>query len=105
MAFIEAHERFPMPTPALRAWRDASSGQLPSEEKFPTLRLSQTDEKYMTAINGISFVGVALTALGVVLMALGTPDGNFVAGAGCLLFAVAGVWMRLTARRHSQLNS
>ena len=103
MESLEAKEIYSIP--ASFPWCIAISESQPSGDEFPTLRLSRTDGKDMTVIYGISFVGVALTALGVALMVLGTSEGNFVAGVGCLLFAVAGIWMRLTDRRHSRLRS
>ncbi len=103
MQFVEAKERDPIP--ASFAWCNATSEPQPSGDGFPTLRLSRTDDNNMTAIYGTSFVGVALTALGVALVALGTSEGNFIAGVGCLLFAIAGIWMRLMDGRHSRLKS
>ena len=105
MAFIEAKEKWAMPSPAAYAWCDASSGPSQSVEGFSTLTLSQADHSNMTVIYGMSFVGVALIAFGVTLLAFGVSNGNFVAGAGCLFFAAAGVWMRLTDRRHSTLKN
>ena len=105
MQFIEAEERSEMPSPPPYAWCNASSGPLPSREKFPTLSVSWTYGTNMTVIYRISYAAVALIALGMILVGLGLTDGNFVAGAGCLLFAVAGIWLRLTDRRYSRLKS
>ena len=105
MQFVKAEERWAMPSPAPSAWCNASSGPLPSREKFSTLSVSLTYGNNMTVIYRISYAAVALIALGMILAGLGMPDGNFVAGVGCLLFAAAGVWMRLTDRRHSRSKS
>ncbi len=105
MAFVEAKEKWAMPSPAPRAWCDASSGPLPSREKFTTLSVSLMYGNNMTVIYRISYAAVALIVLGMILVGFNVPDGNFVAGAGCLLFAVAGIWLRLTDRRHSRLKS
>ena len=100
MQFVEAKEKYRIP--ASFAWCDAISESQPSGDELHTIRLSRIDGNNMTVIFQISFVGVALTALGVVL---GTSTGHLIAGVGCLLFAVAGFWMRLSDRRHSRLKS
>ncbi len=105
MPFVEAKERWKMPSPAPDAWCNASDGPLPSREKFPTLSVSLTYGNSMTVIYRISYVAVALIVLGMILVGFDMPDGNFVAGAGCLLFAGAGIWLRLKDRRQSRLKS
>ena len=104
MQFLEAEERWAMPPPPTGAWCDASSGPLPSK-KFHTLSVSRTYGNSMTVIYRISYAAVALIALGIVLVGFDMPDGKFVAGAGCLLFAGAGIWLRLKDGRQSRLKS
>ena len=103
MPFVEAKEYYPVPV--LRGWCIASSASIRGEEKFQTATSDPREGNNMTAIYNISFVGVGLILLGLILMMFDVSDGNFVAGTGCLLFAVAGIWAQLRRRRHSQLNS
>ena len=104
MQVVEAEEISEMPPLTPHSWCMASSGPLPSK-KFPTLRVSSTYGNNMTVIYRISYAAVALIVLGMILVGFDMPDGNFVAGVGCLLFAAAGIWLRLTDRHHSRSKS
>lgn len=46
--FVEAKEKWKMPSPAPDAWCNASNGPLPSGDEFPTLRSNGKESKQIT---------------------------------------------------------
>ena len=101
MEFVKARESHRIP--AVYAWCVAVSESLASVKEFPTFGPIAGDVVRMRLALDMSKFGLACLAIGVFVMALGFPDGTFLAGVGCLLFAIAGIRLRLINWRRSRL--